>query len=128
MQSGRTFSGASGSALGGYRVPVTSTANFTVSSAGAAVTLSFATVDAYSYVPGILQCGYDAAPAAGSSVYITDYAGTTTYWAMPLTAAGPAEFNLADMKLPTGKGIKASMEAGGGSILAYLSIRPFLEQ
>jgi hypothetical protein len=100
-------------------------ANFTVSSAGAAVTLSFATVDAGSYIAGRIECGYDAAPTGGY-VRITDYAGNV-YWRIPITSAGAAFFDLSDLTMPISTGIKVGMGGGGGAVLGYLAARPHVE-
>jgi hypothetical protein len=96
----------------------------TVSGAGVACTISCATPDSgVSYVLPVVECGYDADPAAGSKVFVQTYAGTTI-WQMPITKGGPCVFDLSDALANINTGIKVCMSAPGGSILGYLNVRP----
>lgn len=109
------------------RIAASTTANVTASAGGAAVTLSFATVDGAAYSVGKLECGYVTA-TAGGYVHVTDFAGTGVYWRVPLTASGPVTFDLSDLQLPMSTGLKVAMGAGTGANVAYLNARPFAER
>lgn len=108
------------------RIQCVTLTNCTISAAGAAVTLSFATVTDSAYVVGKIEGGYDAAPTGGS-VKVTDYAGNV-YFSQPLTSAGPAPFNLNDLLLPVSTGMKIVLAGGGGAVLGHLNARPHLEK
>lgn len=95
----------------------------TVSGAGVACTLSFATPDSgVSYVLGKIECGYDADPTGGA-LFVQDYAGTTI-WKIPITKGGPCFFDLEDALANINTGIKVAMTGGGGAIVGYLNARP----
>lgn len=89
-------------------------ANITVSGSASAVTLSFATVAGYHLSPGKVLASYDVAGAG--KVSVTDYAGTTTYFALDLTAAGAAPFDLDRLLLPISTGMKVWLKAVTGSV------------
>ncbi len=111
---------------GVLRLMASPSANCTISGAGVACTLSFATVDAGSYIAGQIVCGYDAAPTGGF-LRVYDYAGNT-YLKIPITSAGPAPIDLSYLTIPKGKGLQISMGAPGGSVVGYLNAYPHAEK
>lgn len=70
-----------------------------------------------------IHCGYDAAPAAGSTLKIEDVSGTTV-WQVPIVSAGPYEFTLEPNKCSAAKNtaLIVTLSAGGGAVLAYLNL------
>lgn len=124
---GTDSGGAKVSNLPFPRIAGSTTANVTTSAAGAAVTLSFATVDGGAYSVGKLEGGYVSA-TAGGYIQVTDYAGTGVYWKAPIVTAGAQQFDLSDLQLPMSTGLKVSIGAGTGSNLGYLNARPFVEK
>lgn len=106
-------------------VPMDQANDRAVSAAGGAVSLTF-TADAERGITiAQIHCGYDAAPAAGSTLTIEDGSGTI-FWRQPITAAGPHEFNFSPPR--TGRkntALVVTLTAGGGAVLAYLNVAAF---
>ena len=117
---GRQFSRLSGVSTG--LVPAGG-AGFTISAAGAAVTLTFATLGAgKSYLLDGLEVGYDTAVATGKCEIRT--AAGALLWSLPLTAAGMAPLALSDAATAEMTGITIALTAGGGAVLATINARP----
>lgn len=104
---------------------LTSGSTTIAATADTAMTLSFATVSGYHYSPGkVLACYSAAAPTTGK-VSVTNFAGSTTYWASEITAQGPAPFDWDEIMLPISTGMKVTIAAGGGSSIARLNCAPY---
>jgi hypothetical protein len=107
------------------RLEISPSASYTVSSAGAGCTLTYATVATGTYSLGKIQFGYDADPTGGL-IRVRSISGTT-YWQIPVTKGGGGEVDLSHLTMPYGTGMTVSMTGGGGAILAYLNAKPVLE-
>jgi hypothetical protein len=104
---------------------LTSASTTAAATVDTAMTLAYATVDGYHYSPGQVLASYsDATPSTGK-VSVTDYAGTTTYWAVDIEATGAAPFDWDAIMLPVSTGMKITIAAGGGSSKARISAAPY---
>lgn len=94
-----------------------------VSAAGAAVSVTFTADPLCPIVISQIHCGYDATPAAGSTLKIEDGSGTTV-WQVPVSAAGPFEFCFEPNKCSALKNtaLIVTLSAGGGAVLGYLNV------
>lgn len=94
-----------------------------VSGAGAAVSVTVTADGARPIVLSQIHCGYDATPAAGSTVKVEDGSGNTVFQA-PVPAGGMVQFDFTPNKCSAVKGtaLIVTLSAGGGAVLGYLNL------
>lgn len=96
--------------------------NCVVSAPGGPAVRTFTAVAGKSHVINAVHFGYDGAPQAGATIQVEDGAGNVVY-RMPVTAAGPGPLLFAPaLRGSPSAPMIVTLSAGGGSVLAYLSV------
>lgn len=95
---------------------------FNKPSAGAAASVTVTADAGRPIVISQIHCGYDATPAAGSTLKVEDGSGNTV-WQVPIPAAGPYEFNFTPNRCGTkNTALIVTLSAGGGAVQGYLNV------
>jgi hypothetical protein len=98
-----------------------SSASYAVkSAAGGAAAITLAASAGVKYSISHIVAGYDAAPAAGATLTITD--DSAVVFQIPVTAAGPLFVPVNIQSAVANKAMVITLSAGGGAVLAYVNV------
>jgi hypothetical protein len=104
----------------GISLAPTAAAHAAKSGAGAAVSITLAAAASIKHKLAYVVAGYDAVPAAGAYLLITD--DSAVVFQIPITAAGPLFIPLNIQSAVANKAMVLTLSAPGGAVLGYINI------
>lgn len=103
----------------------TPSANTTSDGTGnTSVSVVVPTVTNYYLSPGKVFASYNSVTPTTGVLSVTDTAGTSTYFAIDISADGAAPFDLDHILLPISTGMKITLAAGGTGVKSKLNAYP----